>query len=170
MDSPVCAELAWALWRAGFPSLRFNYRGVAASSGSRQGNSLDVSSLRAAVDHMSQCCEGASIALFGYSFGAYLCSLLAAAEQRILHCVLVAPPTSLFKFDFEQVSAHGCSLTVVLAREDVYCDLDAVYQAMSGQEDRVHLVCGTDHFFSQGLREVGVAAVRALDPNTSQIE
>ena len=33
MVSPVVAELAWALTRAGHPTLRFDYRGVGASRG-----------------------------------------------------------------------------------------------------------------------------------------
>src|SRR3982074_2839247 len=33
MTSPVVAELAWALTRAGHPTLRFDYRGVGASRG-----------------------------------------------------------------------------------------------------------------------------------------
>src|SRR6266478_5402156 len=33
MRSPVVAELAWALTRAGHPTMRFDYRGVGASRG-----------------------------------------------------------------------------------------------------------------------------------------
>ena len=33
MTVPAVAELAWALTRAGFPTLRFDYRGVGASQG-----------------------------------------------------------------------------------------------------------------------------------------
>src|SRR5215470_9619303 len=33
MQTPVIAELAWALTQAGFPTLRFDYRGVGASQG-----------------------------------------------------------------------------------------------------------------------------------------
>jgi alpha/beta superfamily hydrolase len=33
MSVPAIAELAWALTRAGFPTMRFDYRGVGASQG-----------------------------------------------------------------------------------------------------------------------------------------
>jgi alpha/beta superfamily hydrolase len=42
MTSPVIAELAWALTRAGHATMRFDYRGVASSRGSR-GRSRDRS-------------------------------------------------------------------------------------------------------------------------------
>src|ERR671934_2948257 len=59
MTVPVINELAWTLTRAGFPTLRFDYRGVAASQGKnrhaagadRIGDISDeLQDLRSAVD------------------------------------------------------------------------------------------------------------------------
>src|SRR4051812_21117936 len=56
MDSPVCAELAWAISRKELATLRFNYRGVGGSQGAGHQTqphaSHELSDLRAAVKLM----------------------------------------------------------------------------------------------------------------------
>src|SRR5688572_5794068 len=54
MDSPVVAELAWAITRAGHATLRFNYRGVGASQGSFSGGPGEIDDLEAAVDQLEE--------------------------------------------------------------------------------------------------------------------
>src|SRR5258706_14457981 len=51
MDHVVGAELAWAAAHAGFPTLRFNWRGVGASQGERGSFEADA---RAALQAASQ--------------------------------------------------------------------------------------------------------------------
>src|SRR5256885_3240955 len=75
MTVPAIAELAWALTRAGFPTLRFDYRGVGASQGrsrhsAGQGRIGDVSDeaadLRAAVEQLVQSTRARAACAIGY--------------------------------------------------------------------------------------------------------
>src|SRR3954464_13789743 len=50
MDHVVVAELAWAATQAGYPSLRFNYRGVGASQGKRSAGDALGEDARAAFE------------------------------------------------------------------------------------------------------------------------
>ena len=55
LDHPVCNELAYGLWRAGWSSLRFNWRGVGASQGQVSGEPGPAErDYRAAVEQISQ--------------------------------------------------------------------------------------------------------------------
>ncbi|HEX9602795.1 MAG TPA: alpha/beta hydrolase, partial [Myxococcales bacterium] len=75
MTVPTVAELAWALTRAGFPTLRFDYRGVGASQGRSRhpaggGRTEDVSDevedLRAAVEQLVQSTRAEAACAVGY--------------------------------------------------------------------------------------------------------
>src|SRR2546422_163895 len=59
MLSPVVAELAWALTRAGHPTMRFDYRGVGASRGvSRHvAGTRHFADLRAGAAGLQRICE-----------------------------------------------------------------------------------------------------------------
>src|ERR1700694_3261670 len=49
MDHPVAAEVGWAAARAGFPTLRFNFRGVGGSQGVRGDENSRVQDAEAAL-------------------------------------------------------------------------------------------------------------------------
>src|SRR3989454_11469382 len=77
MLSPVVAELAWALTRAGHPTLRFDYRGVGASRGlSRHAaGAMRIADLREEVGDLQRTCEHllastqmTEVCAVGYSF------------------------------------------------------------------------------------------------------
>ncbi|HET9754849.1 MAG TPA: hypothetical protein VFP52_17885, partial [Myxococcales bacterium] len=59
MTSPVIAELAWALTRAGHPTLRFDYRGVGASRGRsrHQAGSMEIGNLEEEVEDLLAACD-----------------------------------------------------------------------------------------------------------------
>src|SRR5437764_5567452 len=58
MLSPVVAELAWALTRAGHPTMRFDYRGVGASRGTspQKPGSLEVGDLTGEIGDLYKIC------------------------------------------------------------------------------------------------------------------
>src|SRR2546423_12955711 len=100
MLSPVVAELAWALTRAGHPTMRFDYRGVGASRGvPRHGvGSTRIADLQDEVADLHRICEHllasthmAEVCLVGYSFGAAV-ALAAVPGPRGGRPVPLAPP------------------------------------------------------------------------------
>jgi alpha/beta superfamily hydrolase len=153
MSVPAIAELAWALTRAGHPTMRFDYRGVGASQGRRRelaGSIGDVSEeaadLLAAVDQLLATTRARSACAVGYSFGAAV-ALAAARDPRVERVVLVAPPTALAEFG--AAAKLGKPALAVCGSEDPLCDASA----LSGIE--VSAIAGADHAFSSGLRELG---------------
>src|SRR5215468_3774208 len=103
MIAPVIAELAWALTRAGHPTMRFDYRGVGASRGvsRHEAGSMaigdvsdEVEDLYKIADQLLSTTRMPAVCAVGYSFGAKV-ALEAAQDARVSHLVLVAPPNEL---------------------------------------------------------------------------
>ncbi|HEY7724631.1 MAG TPA: alpha/beta hydrolase [Anaeromyxobacteraceae bacterium] len=90
MDSPVAAELAWACARAGHPSLRFQHRGVGASTGA-QDPSRALEDAEAALRHLAESAPGRA-AVAGIGDGCETAAALARAHPEVERLVLVAPP------------------------------------------------------------------------------
>lgn len=158
MLSPVIAELAWALTRAGHPTMRFDYRGVGASRGASRhaagsmqiGDVEDeVADLLAVCDQLLATAHMRSACAVGYSFGAAVV-LHAAQDPRIDRLVLIAPPTRLH--DFAPLSAVRKPVLVVCAHHDAYCDRASLALPEDGL---VEVIPHADHFFARGLTELG---------------
>ena len=165
MVSPVIAELAWALTRAGHATLRFNYRGVGASRGGsrHEAGSLRIGDVADEVDdlykivdqllattHLEKACA------IGYSFGAKV-ALEAAQDPRISHLILVAPPNKLA--DFSALVSVQKPLFVLCAHHDIWCDRAAL---LLPDGARLEVIPHSDHFFGRGLTEMGKAVAAFL--------
>jgi uncharacterized protein len=158
MTVPVIAELAWALTRAGFPTLRFDYRGVGASQGhsrhrAAEGRIEDLSGeaadLRSAVAQLLQSTRASSACVVGYSFGAAV-ALAVAGDDAVERVVLIAPPTALG--DFSKIAEVRKPLLVVCAHHDRACDR-ALLRLPEGAQ--LTVIANADHSFVRGLPELG---------------
>jgi len=158
MIAPVIAELAWALTRAGHPTMRFDYRGIGASRGESRHEagglqigdvSGEVEDLCKITDQLLATTRMPAACAVGYSFGAKVV-LEAAGDQRISHVVLVAPPNKLA--DFGKLAQLTKPLLVVCAHDDSYCDRAALQLP---EQAKVEVIPHADHFFGRGLTEMG---------------
>ena len=102
METPLIAELAWAVTRAGHPTLRFNYRGVGASPG-RFGEAFAYEDLLKAAQHLRACVDDAPIAVVGIGLGANLAVRLAGEDASIAKVLLIDPDPAL---DGDRVVLH----------------------------------------------------------------
>jgi alpha/beta superfamily hydrolase len=154
MHDGVLDCVANVLRRAGVGCLRFNFRGVGASSGAHDGGAGEVDDLLAAIawlrtndratdranDRANQNVD--RLWLGGYSFGAYVAwqSLArGASPERVL---LVAPPVGRMPFT-EQ--SPGCRVDVFAGDQDEFVDQAAL---TAWQGVHTHVIAGADHFFS----------------------
>jgi len=153
MDSPVVSELAWAAVQAGIASVRFNWRGVGASTGSVSGEvAVADSDYAAALSHVAESVRGPIVAC-GYSFGAAAALRASRLHPRIDCAVLVAPPPTLL----EETSLElGKPLLVLTGERDSLAPpgpLRASLEPLAGA--RLVVVPEADHFFVSGLAQIG---------------
>src|SRR5262245_11693559 len=72
MHTKAVFRIAQALVELGFPTLRFNFRGVGRSSGSYDYGRGEREDVRAALDYLSDAFPGVPLALSGFSFGSWV--------------------------------------------------------------------------------------------------
>jgi hypothetical protein len=162
LESPVLTELAFACTRAGLSSLRFNWRGVGASAGTPSGDAADADvDYGSALDHLAETVGGPLVA-GGYSFGSAAAVRAARAEPRIDRLLLVAPPPALV----EPAAIAGSSRrTLVLAGEyDTIAPARELAAAFAhAPQVELRVISHADHFFGEGLAELGRLASAWLE-------
>jgi alpha/beta superfamily hydrolase len=154
LENPVCNELAYGLWRAGWASLRFNWRGVGASQGRITGEPAAADAdYRAAVDSLAKNFSPPLLAA-GYSFGAASALRVALADLRIGPLVLVAPPITMLA-DLELDKLRG-PVHVIAGGADEYAPAEQLARLLEPlAHAQLDVIPRVDHFFSaNGLAEL----------------
>ncbi len=163
LDNPVVNELAYGLFRAGWSSLRFNWRGVGASQGQVTGDpGAAERDYRAALDHMAATVSGPLLAA-GYSFGAATALRVATGDARVGALVLVAPPVPML----EEIELEKLQVPVyaISGASDAFSPLDALGEQLARIDDHhLDVIPGVDHFFATG----GLAELTELARDAGQ--
>lgn len=162
MDSPVVSELAWACTKAGIASLRFNWRGVGASTGEPSGDlGVGAADFGAALLQMARTVSGPLLAA-GYSFGAGAALRAAAEQPRITRLLLVAPPPSLL--DASALGSGDREVLILAGERDSLAPADVLAElAESAPRARFVRLAEADHFFAVGLAQLTAEVTRWLD-------
>ena len=147
MRSLVISELFWALPAAGITALRFNFRGVEASTGTWSagaGERLDAAAAVAAGGDLE---PGRPLVLAGWSFGADMA--LAALDSRISGWFAIAAPLRYTTdADVATIAADGRPKLVALAEHDEVRPAGEVAAlASTWTATEVMIVPGASHFF-----------------------
>jgi alpha/beta superfamily hydrolase len=161
MDNPVVIRLAEVAETLGIATLRFNFRGVGASTGQHGGGEAEVDDVMAARAAMAERLPGdAAIGLAGYSFGAAVAARVAAAASDLPALALVAPPLGMYALDFLVRSPDPTLL--VAGTKDQYCPEDALRQLGDRVAAEVDIIEGAEHFFFGKLFPLGQTVERWL--------
>jgi len=147
MHNDVVVALEQGYLRAGFATLRFNFRGVGRSDGGYEGGVGEVGDVAAAAAEIAKRTGLGNLHLGGYSFGAMMVARAAAelAPQRV---VLVAPPLAFG--GLEALARCTCPKLFIGGDRDSYCPAVELGSAVAAlpEPKRVVVVPGADHFFA----------------------
>jgi alpha/beta superfamily hydrolase len=153
MDNNVVWTAVRAYGDQGWSTLRFNFRGVGASTGSYGDGLAEVEDVAGAVAYLASRVTGPCY-LVGYSFGAAVAARALLEGLRVAGAVLISPPIAFMDLDFLP-ETPGLNL-IVVGDEDDLCPLAEVEDLCRRRQPPVDLrvVSGADHFF--GGREEGL--------------
>lgn len=178
MEDAVLASIAEVLLARGYVVVRFNFRGVGASSGNYAGGIGEADDVRAMLDALqhhpaitSAAQPAAGILLVGYSFGAAMAWAAAtqtvATQPPLLSGLwLVAPPLSVMTLEPDS-SALQPALCMIVGSVDDYCSVADAQQWLASMAVEpaaaLTVVTGADHFFGGLQAELRAAAAAYLD-------
>jgi len=169
MVQPVVHHVARACRHEGLVTLRFNFRGVGASSGSYSG--LDeYRDILAASAYLSERLEGLPISLCGYSFGAAMSALAAIDGASAAALALVAFPVhweEMMPSFFDRLGLVSAPVLAVCGELDEIAPPAEVEELLrgAGVDPRMVKVPRADHFFiglADHVGEVVAAFVREV--------
>jgi uncharacterized protein len=144
MRSIVTSVLFAELPAAGYPCLRFNFRGVEASDGVHSHGELEPLDIAAAITALAERIPGTPIALVGWSFGADMA--LSVVDPRVAGWVAIAPPMRYSNAFASAIDPRPKFL--VLAEHDEFRAPPEVEQEVSGWvATSIAIVPGASHFF-----------------------
>jgi alpha/beta superfamily hydrolase len=159
MRSIVIGALFEALPAAGITCLRFNFRGVEASSGTHDDGRGELLDVQAALDDADAArAEGEPLLLAGWSFGADM--TLATHDERVAGWLAIAPPLR-FATDFAAVAHDARPKQLVLGQHDEFRDPASVVEATEDWiATEIDVISGASDFFV-GRTDRVVDAARA---------
>jgi alpha/beta superfamily hydrolase len=167
MHNKVVYTLARTFKELGLPTVRFNFRGVGASTGEYAEGIGETEDLLTVLQWIKQVEPTHTIWLAGFSFGSFVASR-AARLWPTEHLILIAPPVKNFHFDFafNQLPALQCPSLVVQGEQDEVVSPQAVYDWVAHSQDHPKLLRISDsgHFFHGKLIELKQLLISELQP------
>jgi uncharacterized protein len=153
MHNKVVYRAAQSLAKAGFVTLRFNFRGVGLSEGSYDSLRGEVDDFRAALDEAERH-AGLPLVAGGFSFGAAAALRAIAGDRRVEAAIALGLP--LATESGAATPRPSVPTLYAVGANDTYGPPDLLARFVGGAGEIV-VVPGTDHFFEGALDALGDA-------------
>jgi uncharacterized protein len=153
LDNKVVWTLARAFEELGAPAVRFNFRGVGASTGGYDAGGGETADALAVIAYGRERFPHAPLWLAGFSFGAAV-ALRAAPQARPALLVTVAP--GIGTIDVSDVAAPACPWLIVQGDADDVVSPAAVIEwaGKISPPPELRLLPGAGHFFHGRINEL----------------
>jgi uncharacterized protein len=163
LDNKVVYTLARAFIELDVPAIRFNFRGVGASSGRFDDGRGETADALAVIAYARHRWPDASLWLAGFSFGGAV-ALRAAAQARPDRLIAVAP--GITRVAMDGVGSPSCPWLLVQGDADDVIEPAAVLEWAHRQSvaPAVQLLPGAGHFFHGRLHELRQLVLEFLRP------
>ena len=163
MHNSVVLAVLGTLAERGWATLRFDFRGVGASSGTLGDRPGELADAAAALDLLRRRCDAKRMVLGGYSYGATVALELGPGRDDVDALLAVAPPFSMFPAD--GLPEANKPLALIAGDRDEFCDSAsfAAAAARFGPLAQSVEVPGADHFWFGRESELQKAVVRLID-------
>jgi alpha/beta superfamily hydrolase len=153
MHNKVVYRAAQALTRAGYATLRFNFRGVGLSQGRYDTGRGEVDDFRAALDEAERL-GGLPLVAGGFSFGAAVCLKAVAEDARVAAVIALGLP--LATESGRLVPRPSVPALYAVGERDAYGPPEELRRFV-GSTAPIVVLPGADHFFEGRLEELGEA-------------
>jgi hypothetical protein len=154
MDNRVIFRASKAVQEAGWAALRFNFRGVGASTGSYDEGMGEKYDAAAAIDWLAARYPHLPLALVGFSFGAWVGLEAGCPDPRIQALVGLGLPLNFYDFDF--LTENEKPTLYIVGTKDEFCPMEKLdfLARRLPRTSEVQRIEGADHFFDSQLEQV----------------
>ncbi len=146
MHNKVVTTVYKACDQVGMATVRFNFRGVGASSGQYGEGVGEQEDLLAVCSWVTEVLPHAKIILAGFSFGSFIAANVA---QQIKPVALVTVAPAVHHQAYELITAVTCPWLVIAAENDEIVPLTTIQSWLKNDLDDVsfEMIAGSSHFF-----------------------
>jgi alpha/beta superfamily hydrolase len=136
--------------------LRFNFRGVGASTGSYEEGIGERGDVSAALYWLEAHDPELPFVADGFSFGSMVGLSVGAADERAVGLFGLGIPFRNLNYDFDFLGQAGVPILVVQGENDEFGSGEEVAALVEKLGSHITLVriAGADHFFTDGLDEL----------------
>src|SRR6185369_1675907 len=162
MNNNVVYRMAKVLGDAGAAVLRFNFRGVGASTGQYDEGAGEEDDARDALDFLAARHPDVPLWMAGFSFGSRVGLTVGARDQRVSR--LLGGGLAVRMFDFGFLRGSTKPKAIVQAAADEYggrAEVEPVVREMA-EPKRLWIVEGATHLFPGRLDELEAAVAEAV--------
>lgn len=159
MHTKAVYRVAQALNDAGLVTLRFNFRGVGASTGSYEEGIGERGDVTAAIDWLVEHYPRLPLVAGGFSFGSMVGLTVGVPDERVGALFGLGLPLRNLNYDFDFLGQTAKPILVVQGENDEFGSGEDVAALLAKLGDHITLIRipGSDHFFADKLEELGVA-------------
>lgn len=162
MHNNVVTALTRGFQRAGYVTLRFNFRGVGGSEGRHDDGVGEIDDVKAATACLAERASVSTVVVAGYSFGSLVGLQAGAEDPRVQFLIGVALPIARRDASFLEDVAKP-KLLISGDRDNVspHPELTKLFERLT-EPKQLLFVKGADHFFAGFEQKVADAPVRFL--------
>jgi len=146
MQNNVVESLVKSYGKAGYTTLRFNFRGMGRSEGHYDEGVGEQADVRGAVAYLKDL-GMTSVDLAGYSFGAWMNAKTIEDLDDVVRMIMVSPPVNFMDFSFMQYTPK-IQLVIAGSRDDI-APPDMIQKILPqwNKDSAFHIIQGADHFY-----------------------
>jgi alpha/beta superfamily hydrolase len=158
MHNKVVYRAAAGLVEAGLVALRFNFRGVGASTGAHDDGIGEKQDARDALDYLAENYPNQPVTLAGFSFGSRVGAETVLNDKRVTNLISIGTPVD--KYDFSFLKNNRKPILFVHGDKDEFGaveNLKKVVEQVEADDKRLIVFENCGHFFDEHLNELKTA-------------
>lgn len=154
MHNKVVFRAAAGLIDTGLTTLRFNFRGVGASTGEHNEIESGREDVRDALGYLAGEFPGEEITLAGFSFGSRTGMEVGMNDERVVRLISIGTPVEKYR-DYDFLTAVKKPILFIHGDKDEFCSVESL-RSLTDRIPHAEVVvfenCG--HFFDEHLSEL----------------
>jgi alpha/beta superfamily hydrolase len=154
MHNKVVFRVAAGLVDAGLATLRFNFRGVGASTGVHSEIEGGVEDVRDALKYLRETFPDDEITLAGFSFGSRVGMQVGMSDDRVVRLISIGTPVEKYR-DYDFLTAVTKPILFIHGDKDEFCSV-ASLRTLTDRIPQPEVVIfeNAGHFFDEHLQQL----------------